>query len=60
MPVTNYLGVLNVPNAIEQLEQVAFGRVEGKIPDVETWRRNFDRLWFTLGPRLPLLLWLLR
>ena len=59
VPVANYLGVLNVPNTVEQLEQVAFGRVEGKIPDVETRRRNFDRLRFMLGPRLPLLLMLL-
>ena len=59
VPVTNYLGVLYVSDAVKQVEQVALGSVEGKISDVETWRRNF--YWFgpTLGPRLALLLLLL-
>ena len=58
VPVTDYLRVLNVPNSVEQLEQVALSRVEGKISDVETGRRNFDWLGFTLvlEPRLALLL----
>ena len=60
VPVTEYLRVLNVPDPVEQVEQIAFSRVEGKISDVETGRRNFDWLGFTLGPRLALLLRLLQ
>ena len=59
MTVANYFCVLNVSDAVEQLEQIAFGRVEREIAYVETRRRNFDRFRFTLWPRLPLLcLWL--
>ena len=59
MPITNYLGILNMPDAVKQVEQVALGRVEGQISDVETRRRNFDRLGFTLRPWIASLVLLL-
>ena len=59
VPITYYFGVLHVSDTVEELEQIALGRVERKISDVETWRNNFDRLGFTLGPWLALLLLLL-
>jgi hypothetical protein len=49
--ITDYLGVLDVSDTVEELEQVALGRVEGKIPDVKPGRRNFDRLRFARWPR---------
>ena len=52
VPVTYDLRVLHVPNAVEQFEQVAFGRVEGQVTDVKTRRSNFDRFRFARRPRL--------
>ena len=52
VPVTYDLRVLDVPNAVEQFEQVAFGRVEGQVTDVKTRRSNFDRFRFARRPRL--------
>ena len=34
MAVADYLRVLNVSDTVEQLEQIALGRVEGQIADV--------------------------
>jgi hypothetical protein len=34
--IADYLGVLDVTDPIEQVEKVALGRVEGKIPHVES------------------------
>ena len=59
MPIADHFGVLNVSNAVEQLKQVALGRVERKIADVKTRRSDFDRLGLTRRARL-LLLWLMR
>src|SRR5215471_8194674 len=50
MAVAHYLGILHVPDAVKQLEQVALGGVEGEIAHVKTRRSNFDSLWF---PRCP-------
>src|ERR1700736_1850719 len=41
-------------DAVEKLEEIALGRVEGQIADVETWRSNFDWFRFTRRPRLLL------
>jgi hypothetical protein len=64
--IAHDLCVLDVANAVEELEEIALGRIEGQIADVKTRRSNFDRLRFTLRawfafalflrPRLMLLL----
>jgi hypothetical protein len=54
--IGDYFSIVHVPNPVEQLEQVALGRVEGKIADVETRRCDFDRLGLMRRPRLLLLL----
>jgi len=59
MAVTDHLRVLNVSDAVEQLEQIALGRVEREIAHIKPGRRNFDRLGFTLRPWLALLLLLM-
>ena len=51
--VADYFSVLDVTDPVKQVEQIAFGRVERQIADIETGRSNFDRLRFTLWPRLP-------
>ena len=55
MFVGNDFRVLHLADAIEQLEEIALGRVEGKIADVKTRRRDFDCFGFTRWPRLLLL-----
>ena len=45
------LGVLNLADAVEQLEQVALRGVEGKIADVKPRRSYFDRFRFALRAR---------
>ena len=57
--IAHHFGVLDVADAIEELEKIALGRVEGQIADVKTRRRDFDRLRFTLRPRLLIALLLL-
>jgi hypothetical protein len=42
VPVAHDLGVLNVSDPVEQLEQIAFGGVKRQVPDVEPGRRDFD------------------
>ena len=54
MALAHHFGVLHVPDAIEELEEIALGRVEGQIADVETRRSDFDWLGFTLRPLLAL------
>ena len=44
------LCVLDVSNAIEQVEKIALGGVKRQVADVETWRRDFDPLWLARGP----------
>ena len=46
------LSVLDLTDPVEELEKVAFSRIEGEIADVKTRRRYFDRFGFTRGPRL--------
>ena len=48
------LRVLHLAYAVEQLEQIALGRVEGKITHVKTRARDLDRFRFTCRP-FPLL-----
>ena len=57
--IAHNLRVLDMADAIEELEQIALGRVERQIADVKTRRSDFDRLRFALRPRLALLLLLL-
>ncbi len=59
MAIAHDLGVLDVADAIEQVEQVAFRRVERQVADVKPGRSDFDRLRFPLRPGLLLLLRLL-
>jgi len=40
--VGHNFGVLHLPDAVEQFEEVALRRVEGQIADVKTRRRDFD------------------
>ena len=57
--IAHDFGVLNVADAVEELEQIALGRVEGQIANVKTRRSDFDRLRLALWPRLALVLRLL-
>ena len=54
--VTNYFRILNVPDAVEQVEQITLRGIKREITDVQSGRRNFDRLRLTLGPRLLMLI----
>jgi hypothetical protein len=44
-----------VTDAVEELEEIALGRIEGQIADVKTRRSDFDRLRFALRTRFALL-----
>ena len=57
--IAHNLRVLDVTDAVEEVEQIALGRVERQIADVKTRRSDFDRLRFALRPRLALLLLLM-
>ena len=57
--IAHDLGVLNVADAVEELEQIALGCIEGQIANVQTRRSNFDRFGFVLRPRFARLLLLL-
>src|SRR2546430_17604661 len=50
--IAHDLCVLDVPDPVEELEEIALGRVEGQIADVKTRRGDFDWLRFMLRPRL--------
>ena len=52
MFVTHDLGVLNMADAVEELEQVALRRIEGQVSDIKSGRGDLDRLGFTWGARL--------
>jgi len=54
MPVTYDLGVLHVADTVEELEEIALGRVERQIANVEPRRCDFDCLGFTRRTRLLL------
>jgi len=56
MFIADNLGVLNLTDAVEELEQIALRRIEREIAHVETRGSNFNALWFTRNPRglLPL------
>ena len=47
VPVGHDLGVLNMADAVEQLEEIALGGVERQVTDVESRRSDFDWLRFT-------------
>jgi hypothetical protein len=51
VPVANDFRVLNMSNAIEQVEEIAFGGVEGQVANVETRRRDFNPFWLAHGSR---------
>jgi len=57
--IAHNLRVLDVPDAVKELEQIALGRIERQIANVKTRRSDFDRLRFALRPRLALLLLLM-
>ncbi|MEY2546148.1 MAG: hypothetical protein QOG48_1265 [Verrucomicrobiota bacterium] len=57
--IAHDLGVLHMADAVEELEEIALGRVEGQIADVKSRRAYFDRLGFTLRPRFAVVLLLL-
>ena len=40
--VSHDLGVLHLPNTVEELKQIALRRVEGQIADVKPRRCDFD------------------
>ena len=54
MAIAHDLGVLHVTDAVEELEEIALGRIEGQIADVKTRRSDFDRLRFALRTRFAL------
>ena len=56
MAIAHHLGVLNVADAVEELEQIALGCIEGQIANVKTRRSNFDRFGSPLRPRFALFL----
>src|SRR3954447_7694776 len=58
--IAHDLGVLHVADTVEELEQIALGRIEGQIADVKTRRSNLDRFRLVLRPRLALFALLVR
>jgi hypothetical protein len=52
VPVSHDLGILHVADAVEELEQIALGRIEGQVADVKSRRRDFDRLRSASRPGL--------
>ena len=40
--IAHHFRVLDMADAVEELEEIALGRVEGQIADVKTRRSNFD------------------
>lgn len=53
--IAHDFGVLHMADAIEELEEIALGRVEGQIADVKTRGSDFDCLRLALRPWLALL-----
>ena len=50
--VADDLGVLDLPNAVEELEQVALRRVERQVAHVKPWRGDLDRFRLARRPHL--------
>ena len=48
--IAHHLGILDVTDAVEQVEEVALRGVERQVADVEPWRCHFDRLRFAHRP----------
>jgi hypothetical protein len=51
VPIAYDLCVLHMANAVEQVEEIALGGVEGQVPNVETWRRDFNPFWLARRSR---------
>ena len=51
VPIAYDLCVLHVANAVEQLEEIALGRVEGQVANVETRGRDFNPFWLARRSR---------
>ena len=51
VPIAYDLCVLYVSNAIEQIEEIALGGVEGQVANVETRRRDFNPFWLARRSR---------
>jgi hypothetical protein len=47
VPVAYYLRILHVPDAVEQFEEIALGRVERQVANVKTRRGDFERFRFS-------------
>jgi hypothetical protein len=51
VPIAYDLCVLHVANAVEQVEEIALGGVEGQVANVETRRRDFNPFWLARRSR---------
>ena len=51
VPIAYDLCVLHVSNAVEQVEEIALGGVEGQVANVETRRRDFNPFGLACRPR---------
>ena len=51
MPIAYDLCILHVTNAVEQVEEIALGGVEGQVAYVETRRRDFNPFWLARRSR---------
>jgi hypothetical protein len=51
VPIAYDLRVLHVSNAVEQIEEVALGGIEGQVANVETRRRDFNTFWLARRSR---------
>ena len=51
VPIAYDLRVLHVSNAVEQVEEIAFGGVERQVANVETRRRDFNPFWLARRSR---------
>ena len=49
--IANDFCVLDMSNAIEQIEKIALCGVEGQVANVETRRRDFNPFWFARRSR---------
>jgi hypothetical protein len=54
VPVGHDFGIVHLADAVEELEQIALGRIEGQVADVKSRRRDFDRLRSVDRPGLRL------
>ena len=51
VPIAYDLCVLHVANAVEQVEEITLGGVEGQVANVETRRRDFNPFWLARRSR---------